>query len=339
MEPNHLNNQGLTNMFKHHYNALTAENSMKPQYMWPTRDNRTFGGADALVDWAEQNNIYVIGHTLVWHDQSPPWLNRAGNEVLTRQQAMENMKYYIDTVAGRYKGRLLAWDVVNEVFYNNVTDAQLAQGWRGGLRSVDLSPTDPGSAWYRAFANGAAAGEDGSDYIYYSFVFTRLADPTAILYYNDFNEEFPNKREAIARMVEELNERWRNDERYDDRLLIEGICMQSHYNQDTNLSDVRASIERFIRTGAKVSITELDITIGSSRGNEYLNAAEERRQADMYRQLFGYYLEFSDNIERVSFWGKADNMSWRGDRHPLIFDRRFRAKEAFHAIVDTAGNR
>jgi GH35 family endo-1,4-beta-xylanase len=200
--------------------------------------------------------------------------------------------------------------------------------------------------WYDAFANGATGDECGSDYIYYSFRFARMYT-NAYLYYNDFNEEGPAKREAIATMVEELNERWRNDPLYDGRLLIDRIGMQSHHHLDqwaTNFDYIRPTIQRFIETGATLSVTELDVTIGGQGGNHPatlpapLTHEQQVRLAEVYGRLFSYYLEFSDYIYRVSLWGKADDHSWRSWGHPLLFDGNHEAKEAFWAVIEATAN-
>jgi endo-1,4-beta-xylanase len=226
ISPHETANDELTEMFRHHYNAVTAENAMKPMYIAPQSGVFNFAQADTIVDWAEQNNITMIGHTLVWHGQSSPWLNQNADGLpLTRTEAQTNMESFIREYAGRYSGRIHSWDVVNEVFR---TDNIFSVDWRNHLRRNEANPSAR-SHWYMAYANGADvdAGESGADYIFDAFRFARLYDPHAILYYNDYNEEIPAKRDAIARMVEDLNNQWRNHENYDGRLLIEGIGMQS----------------------------------------------------------------------------------------------------------------
>jgi endo-1,4-beta-xylanase len=340
----------------HHFNAVTAEDYMKVDQLLssnvPGTWNWNWSRADEIVNFAEANDMAMIGHTLVWHSQSRLWLTgRPGAGLLTRQEAVANMRTYINTVAGRWAGRIYAWDVVNEVFTTSVSQSawNANPDWRAHLRRDGVDLNNPNySRWYDAFANGATGNQCGSDFIYYAFRFTRLADPNAILYYNDFNEEQPGKREAIAQMVEQLNQRWTRDPAYDGRLLVERIGMQGHYHLDqwaTNLGNVRTAIERFARTGAGISITELDITIGGQGGNHPatlsapLTAAQQQRQADAYARVFRYIMEFVDYIERVSFWGMADNRSWRAWGHPTLFDGNGTAKLAFHAVTAAAPQR
>lgn len=342
IEPNQIENADTTAMFKHHYDVITAENSMKPDSLSKEKGIYNFENADKLVAWAKDNGIKVHGHTLVWHAQSAPWLTTAEDgSPLTRAQAKANMEDYINNVAGHYAGKVISWDVVNEAFLPGVST--IPANWKDVLRKYEDDGN--GSPWYQAYQNGADAskGEDGSDYLYDAFVFTRLADPEAVLYYNDFNETEAGKREAIALMVEELNEKWKSDERNTEpnRLLVEGIGMQAHYwTGDLQASDVEASIQRFIESGAKVSVSELDIPHGDYMTYKQRASAptkeEEEMQAELYRQLFEIYIKYSDNIERVTFWGKADSQSWRFEGYPLLFDKNFAAKQAYFAVMDVA---
>lgn len=344
MEPVQTGDDKTTAMFKHHYNVVTSENAMKPVNMTTAKGEYKFDQADLLINWAEENGLLVHGHTLVWHSQSAQWLTMNQDRTpLTREEAKANMEEYINTVAGRYAGRLISWDVVNEAFKTSVS--QVPSNWRDALRKAEDSD---GSPWYQAYANGADAskGEDGSDYIYDAFVLARLADSNAVLYYNDFNETEAGKREAIAMMVEELNEKWKTDERntQPERLLIEGIGMQAHYwTYDFSASNIEASIKRFIETGVEISVSELDIPLGFYNNYRQRTEAptkeEELMQADLYRQAFEIYKKYSGSIARVTLWGKADPQSWRFEGYPLMFDKNFAAKEAYFAVMGVAADK
>jgi endo-1,4-beta-xylanase len=357
-----LNPRGVIDMYLHHYASVTAENAMKVNaisggsHATVRPNNLHLGGARTMVNFAEQHGLYMVGHTLVWHSQSAPWLYRSAltGEYLTRAEAKENMRWFIEQYAGYFEGRIHAWDVTNEVFTNG----------GGGNREGDSpegSPIYPASTWqralrnyvpwYRAFANGAdfEAGERAYDYIYYAFVFARRYAPSALLIYNDFNEEAPLKRNAMATMVEYMNERWRNDSENNpaygnpphpeyERLLIEVIGMQGHYNDGTNMENIRESIERFIETGARIHVTELDINFRTGvPENGIMTETQLMRQAEKYAQLFAWYREFSDYIDRITFWGREDGTSWRSGGAPLHFDRFYRAKPSFWAVYDPDG--
>lgn len=336
MEPHQTRDDEITAMYNHHYNVVSAENSMKPMYISPRKGVYNFTNADMLIDWAQSNGIAVHGHTLIWHSQSSNWVNRdESGKPLTREEAKANMEDYINNVAGHFKGKVVSWDVVNEAFHGG---SAVSKDWRTALRKG--SNDSQTSYWYLAYENGADAskGESGADYIYDAFVFTRLADPDAILFYNDFNENEGWKREAMAMMAEELNNQWKTDPRNTepDRLLIEVLGMQSHYwTANLNVSTVDATIARFVEAGVKVAITELDIPIGSY-GNYTAEPTEEdyQKQAQLYAQLFQIYKKYAEDIERITFWGKIDPQSWRAQGNPLIFDKFFAAKPAFDAVVD-----
>jgi len=329
-------------MFVYHFNSVTAENHHKPDFIAgsgldPTAWN--FETQDLIVEFAMDNNLAMVGHTLIWHTQSPLWLTNVPGttEPLTRADAMENMRLYISTIAGRYSGRMQAWDVLNEAFTTSVYT--FSGDWRNHLRT-DTYLGDNDARWYDAFANGAVGDEAGYDYIFYAFYFARMYDPHATLFYNDFNEEQPGKRDAIAYMVEDMNERWANHPDYDGRLLIEGIGLQSHHHLDqwaTNFDNIRPALERFAQTGAVLAITELDITVGTQTNPSIpLTAEQEARQAEYFARVFGYFIEFADYIERVTFWGKTDTQSWRAWGSPVIFSGNFEAKGSFFAIIDQA---
>jgi GH35 family endo-1,4-beta-xylanase len=346
-----MDNPAVREQFLHQYNAITAENQQKPSSILPEQPNFNtstwnWGPSDAAVNFANENNIYMVGHTLVWHEQSYPWLSTAANgNPLTRAQAISNMETYINAVVGRYKGRIDAWDVTNEVINDwfNINTWNANPDWRHHARN--------NVPWYLAFANGASAGECGTDYIYYAFRFARLADPSALLIYNDFNEDEPGKREAIAQMIEQLNQRWQNDPLYDGRLLIEAIGMQSHYQINyTSLDNVRASLRRFIQTGVRIHVSELDVKYGSIDFNDpnyavvnRLTPAQLQQQADMYKNLFAIYMEFSDYIDRVSIWGMSDDWSWLASAAPTLYtldaNGNFVPKHAFWGILELVGIR
>jgi len=361
--------------FLHHFNAITAENHHKPDaiagpgsnLVRPAPEDFNFAQTDAIVEWAIENDITLVGHAFVWHSQSPNWMfrttNAAGQIVpLTRAEARDNMEFYIRTLSEHFAaqgtlGAFYSWDVANEVIvsgggsWGGPLNDWNAGDWRTQLR------TD--SPWYLAYDNNLdpQPGDHASDFIYDAFVFARRYFPYSILYYNDYNEEVPAKRNAIGQMVEQLNERWAYDmennpeavpagEPYTGRLLVEGIGMQSHYHMGgwtTNINNVRPAIERFVAATGRVSITELDLTVFFHGGTTPPRPTDQipayfAAQADVYARLFGYYLEFADYIPRVSIWGLADHQSWRAVGLPVLFDSNFDPKPAFHAILDVAAN-
>ncbi|GMK37453.1 hypothetical protein PCCS19_05070 [Paenibacillus sp. CCS19] len=339
MEPAQTTDATLTAMYEKQYNVVTAENAMKPENLLrnissasdlsdPSKYN--FAGSDQIVQWAEDHNQSIHGHTLVWHSQTPAFINTGASG--TRVAAKANMETFINNVIAHFdSSNLISWDVVNEAFDDNTAKFD-GSDWRTGLRT--------GSPWYTAYANGADAskGESGADYIYDAFAFAHLAqvqiDSTAKLYYNDYNETY--KYEEIAQMVEDLNAQWEQDARYDGRKLIEGIGMQSHFwinsKPDVNVQEVERAIKRFVETGARISVSELDIPY-SANNNYHLDEAKLAEQAQQYGTLFTIYKQYADSIDRVTFWGKADIQSWRGSGMPSLFDNSFRPKTAFWTVI------
>jgi endo-1,4-beta-xylanase len=308
------------------FNSLTAENDMKWQMIHPQPDRYNFNAADAYFEFADKHGMEVIGHTLVWHSQTPRWVfEGADGKPATREELLKRMRDHIQAVAGRYKGKVKGWDVVNEA---------LSDGGREILRD---------SPWRRII---------GDDFIDHAFRFAKEADPAAQLYYNDYGLEDPRKRANCVKLVKGLLER---------KVPIDGIGTQSHFHLERpSLADIEKTIEDFAALGLKVVVTELDIDVLPGRGpagnadvnrrergdattNPYaagLPAEIQEKLAKRYSDIFGIYLKHRDLIDRVTFWGLGDGHTWlngfpiRGrTNHPLLFDRELKPKPAFHAVI------
>ena len=397
---------GVTEGVLHHYNAVTAGNRHKPgvllsysqpnRWIWNWGNIGWAGDADGLVRFAEENDMAMIGHTLTWHGQSVAWLTTRtddqghplpGHPPVTREQAIYNMHRYISTVASRYRGQIYSWDVLNEVMWGQFQEWSQRRDWRHFIRRGEghrgdaeiphggFDPSARGnSQWYSAFANGAnrAAGECGTDFIYYAFKFARRYDPFAVLYYNDYNDEAPGKRDAIAAMVIDLNNRWAHDrennpeavaqgQQYNGRLLIEGIGMQAHYSVNRWTASgplnpqfynhVRTAINLYRATGARISITELDIALNvDATGNPLaqgvssigadatLSARQLEMQAQRYAELFRIWLENQDYIARITFWNINDYHCWIRHHQANHVDRNWNIKPAWTAVMETLRN-
>jgi len=362
------------NLLRRHFNILTAEDEMKPDFI----NVNNFGQfnwtrADRIVDFAETQGMRMHGHTLVWHSQSPWWLNQVspGGEPIDRDNAIGNLVTHIETVMRHFGDSVESWDVLNEVFGSWFGGTVTANNWRDFLRNYPSGQT--GTPWRRAIGVHPHDTHDPNRYCYIWISFTtarRIADEidvaagrplgTMILYYNDYNEEAPSKREAIFFMVREMNQRFAAQN--NGRILIDAIGMQAHYHRGgvggavtdsyqwvTDVSNVRNALERFASLIGQgllryVSITELDITVGNT-GNDQggnvnrpagtpLTAAQARAQAIMYAQLFQIFRNNSASIRRISFWGIDDPSSWRHRGSPHLWDGNLRPKEAFWAVAD-----
>jgi len=232
---------------------------------------------------------------------------------------MNRLADHIQVTAGHFAGQVYSWDVVNEA----IGDSPSFLNWRNSIRQSDL---------WKSFKQGAAEGESGADYIDFAFRQAREADPGAVLYYNDYGLDNSVKARTVAAMVKELNEAWLAEG--NDRLLIEGIGMQGHYNLTTSPEAVDKSIKLFADLGVMISITELDITTG---GGDELSEADELKQAAQYAELFKVFKANADAIERVTFWGLDDGSSWRASNYPLLFHSDLSPKQAWFAVADPEG--
>ncbi len=327
INPADLNNAAKYDFIKFHYNALTPENATKPDSVWPNASGQpNFTSADNMLAKVNADGFYTIGHALAWHNQSAGWPPKD----LNHEEAKDSLERYISTVAGHFNenNKFDAWDVVNEAFRDNPENPT---DWRNALRS-GINPMERPSRWFEAYANGG----NGWDYMYDSFVFAREAAPDSTLYYNDFNdEELPNKAIAIASMVKELNAKYAKEHpEANGRKLIEGIGIQGHYNTRLNVDNLEEVLKIYSETGSEISVTELDVQLNGTTANILPAEAELKEQATVYAKLFMLYKKYSDSIERVTFWGVADNNSWRASGHPQPFDSNRAPKEAYWAIIN-----
>jgi endo-1,4-beta-xylanase len=341
----------LTNI-KVQYDILTPENCMKPQSLHPWETFYDFGTADSLVDWCQQNGVKVWGHTLGWHSQTAPWFFQKENpvteettkppvrtkmkwdpnaprltmdeywrrsikgEMASSEVALKRLESHIKTVVGRYKGRIIGWDVFNE----SIADS-------GDCKTENLRTF----SWYQVA---------GPKVLTLAFKWAHEADPKAKLYYNDYNIEqgaVENKGKHASSMV--LLKRL-----IAEGAPITGVGIQGHWHLDTNLADVEKAIENYKSLGLKVSITELDVTatgdnsgaFGVRQGDKTIPKENYQKQAEVYKKLFGIFMRHSDVIERVTFWGISDTRSWRWGQDALLFNGQLKPKPAFKAVIDAS---
>ena len=302
---------------KKHFNSIVAENCMKSMYLQPKEGEFFFEEADKFVAFGEENDMFIIGHCLIWHSQAPDWFftDDKGNDV-SRDVLIERMRNHITTIVTRYKGRINGWDVVNESILDDGS-------WRE-------------SKFYTII---------GEEFMDLAFQFAHAADSDAELYYNDYNEWHTGKRESIVRMIKSFQEKG---------IRIDAIGMQGHIGMDyPSLEEYQATIDDYTATGVKVMITELDMSaLPRPRQNVGANVAdvEEYRQevnpyvdglpdsvsaewTQRFEDYFTLFLNNQDKITRVTLWGVTDGDSWKNDfpmkgrtDYPLLFDREYNAK-------------
>ena len=292
-----------------HFNSITAGNEMKPESVLRGPGSYDFTVADAFVDFAKRNNIAIRGHTLVWHNQTPDWFFKDANgNFLKKEELLKRLKNHIYTVVGRYKGKIYAWDVVNEAI-----DESQPDGYRR-------------SNWYNIC---------GPEYIEKAFIWAHEADPQAKLFYNDYNTEIPQKRMFIYNMIKKMKSKG---------IPVHGVGLQCHINVDNpSVEEIEETIKLFSTIPKlEIQITELDMSFyqwGSSV--YYVEPSREMllKQAKKYYDLFNLFKKYKNVINSVTFWGLKDDYSWlRGvfnkPDFPLLFDEYYDGKPAFWALID-----
>jgi endo-1,4-beta-xylanase len=303
---------------KANYNVITPENCMKPQPTHPSEGTYNWTTPDAMVKWCQDNNIKVWGHTLAWHGQTGNWFFQPGadGQAVTRELVMARLENHILTVVGRYKGRVMGWDVVNEA---------INDGGAGGMENLR------NSSWYRTI---------GPDFLTLAFKWAHEADPDAQLYYNDYNIE----QGAVQGRGKHASSMLLLKRLIKEGAPINGVGIQGHWSLNINLADIEKAIADYESLGLKVSISELDVTVSGSNsgafptggGGANVSAEDFQRQAQVYGNLFEIFNRHSQSISRVTFWGTNDRRSWRSRQKPLIFDGQLQPKPAVQAILDVA---
>ncbi|MGB9485513.1 MAG: endo-1,4-beta-xylanase [Terriglobia bacterium] len=312
---------------KAQFDSISPENVLKWEMVHPEPGRYDFDLPDKYVAFGGKNHMFIIGHTLVWHHQTPKWVfeDAKGNPV-DREALLKRMREHIQAVVGRYKGRVHGWDVVNEALDDD-----------GTLRQTP---------WLKII---------GEDYIAKAFEFAHEADPKAELYYNDFSLENEAKRNGAIELIRKLRAHGAP---------VTGVGLQGHYKIDwPSVDQLDAAIAAFAKLGVKVMITELDIDVlppaMQYRGadisanvelqpklNPYTSGLPDSVQqalANRYNELFRVFLKHRGVLSRVTFWGVTDAGSWLNNwpvrgrtSYPLLFDRDGRPKPAFYAVIKAA---
>ena len=285
-----------------HFNSVTAENAMKPANLQPLEGRFEFAGADAIVDFASRRGMRVRGHTLLWHEETPAWFWRgADGRPAPREVVLTRLRAHITAVVSRYRGRVYAWDVVNEVVH------PLGSGCLRDTR------------WLQVV---------GPDYIEHAFRYAHEADPGARLFVNDFETTDPAKRRCLIDLVRDLRARG---------VPVHGMGHQLHIDLDRPaVGEVDETLGLFAALGVENHVTELDMSVAASA----LPAAERlARQAERYAALFEVFVRHPD-VTAVSFWGLSDAHTWLNAKRtpgnldePLLFDARQGPKPAYFAIT------
>lgn len=302
-------------LIKREFNSLTSENAMKMEAIHPKENVYFWKDADAIVQFAIANKMKVRGHNLCWHQQTPDWMFKDANgEPVEKAVLLSRLKKHIHAVVSRYKGKIYAWDVVNEAIDDN-NDKFLRE-----------------SAWFKIC---------GEDFIFKAFEYAHEADPKAQLFYNDYGIEKPGKRERTYNLLKKL---------LAAKIPVHGVGIQGHWSihEDFN-QDLRKAIRLFSSLGLKVQITELDISVHhhkevSAPPNGAVAAITPEatlKQIEQYKKVFQVMRDYRNVITGLTFWNVSDRSSWldnfpvKGRKdYPLLFDQHLQRKEAYWQVVE-----
>ncbi|RDV14711.1 1,4-beta-xylanase [Pontibacter diazotrophicus] len=323
------NDAQAISLIQEQFNTISPENLLKWESVHPKPDTYNFEPADNFVALGEQHDMFVVGHTLVWHNQTPDWVfeDEQGNPV-SKEVLLKRMEDHINAVAGRYSGKIDGWDVVNEALNDD-----------GTLRK---------SKWHEII---------GEEYLEKAYEFARKAAPNAELYYNDYNMWKPAKRDGAILLVRNLQAKG---------IKVDGIGMQGHWGVQDNsptLEQIEEAIVAYSELGVKVMITELDIDVLPNPSNRQgadidatfefdekynvyttgLPDSVEQQLTKRYTDIFNLFRKHNDKISRVTFWGVTDNDSWLNNwpirgrtSYPMLFDRQYQPKPAYNAVLEAA---
>ncbi|WP_125721740.1 endo-1,4-beta-xylanase [Flavobacterium ustbae] len=307
-------------LIKREFNAITAENIMKSMFTHPQKDKYDFTLSDKFVAYGEKNKMFIHGHTLIWHSQLAPWMEKISDS--TEMKAF--MKDHIITIVSKYKGKINSWDVVNEALNED-----------GTLRkSVFLNTL-------------------GEKYLVDAFKLAAKADPNVDLYYNDYNIEEPAKRAGAIALIKKIKAEGGKV----DGVGIQGHWrLESPSLEEIEKSILEYSALGIKVAFTELDITVLpnpwdlkgaDVN-QNFEGNPKMNPYPEKlpdsvqnKLAERYASIFKLFLKHKDKISRVTFWGVHDKQSWLNDwpikgrtNYPLLFDTELKHKKAYNSVLE-----
>lgn len=287
------------------FNSITVESSLNFRAVHPEKDKWTFKKADAIVDFALKNNMRVHGSTLLYPADSmmPVWIKNFKGD---RKAWIKVLEDHIQTVVTHFKGRIKAWDVCNEAIKDN-----------GELRN---------NIWLRNI---------GEDYIGLAFTFAHRADPDALLFYNDYGQEFGGKKmDKIMSLVEQAKNAGTH---------VDGLGFQMHTVLRITVDKIAKNLARAAASGLKIYISELDVSVRYQKPNLFdLDKSLAQQQGDKVKAIVQAYM---DNVPRsqqygITTWGVGDGDSFWNVRaksnrydYPLLFDIFYNPKPAYRGFL------
>lgn len=292
------------------FNCVTAENCMKSEVISPKKGIFDFVLADQFVQYAQKHNLTIIAHAPIWHSQCAKWIcHNEDGSLVTKEQLKENLRLYINTVYGHFRGKIKGYDVVNEAIEDD-----------GSYRNSDF---------YKIM---------GEEFIDWAFQCAQEADPNTELYYNDYSMAEPGKRATVVKMIQRLKSKG---------IRIDAVGLQTHIGMDfPDFKEYEKSIKAFVEAGVDVQLTETDMSIlpnpytGADVSTRFdytpekdpykngITADQLKPWQKRFKELFAIINKYSKNVKRVTFWGITDASSWKNDfpikgrtDYPLPFDR------------------
>ena len=323
-------------LLSQHFNSITPENEMKYQSVEPEEGKFTFGQIDRIFEAGRKLGIKVRAHAPVWHNQTGDWMYKDGDKPASPELIYERIDAHSKAVCERFNGDVYAWDVVNEAARDD---------FDGRVGESDVYRD---SDYYRICGDG---------FIEAAFRSMDKYSPDAQLFYNDYNECDPVKRERIVRLIRTLQEKG---------CRIDGFGMQQHYFNEPDYDELKRSIEIYAGLGLRLHITELDISLMATLGHvehrlkpgdpgfkEYIEAAMHptpeklAKINDIYVKLFEVYRSYADVIDCVTTWGVADDYTWldffgmkpgspKIKQYPLLFNEQLEPKPCVSKLIEAA---
>jgi len=314
-----LENKDGENVVNRHFSSLTAENSMKFGLIHPAEDHFDWEETDFVANYARKNGFVMRGHTMLWHNQNPPWLFLDGEQTVSKTKLFKRLEDHIIAVSQRYKDIVYSWDVVNEAIDTD-------KGDENNMRQTD---------WYKI------CGKE-----IYDFAFKKMRElcPDAKLFYNDYNNEYGEKLESTIRFLSSM---------LDAGIPVDGIGLQAHwYYNFPDEKIIRNAIECYSKLGLEIEFTEVDVSAyvwSEARDKaDFLSAMPQDRikeQAKRYMDLFLITCDYP-NIKNITTWGVADNHTWLDNfpvkerkNWPLLFDEQYREKQIVADLLEAGMKR
>lgn len=351
-------------LLKKHFNQITAENDTKWQLIHPREgaDGYDFSPTDALVNFGHTNNMQVVGHTLVWHSQTPNWVFAGTNPPPPTATNQAPAPRATDTNTntpgtspperrgfgagfggggfGRYNGPRASRDELLQRMRDHIHT--VVGRYKGRIQVWDVvNEALADGQGTNVLRNSLWSEIIGPDFIAKAFQYAHEADPKAVLRYNDYGLENPAKRKRLIALIKELQTQ---------KVPIHAIGSQAHVNVSTTFETMDQSLSEIATLGLPIHITELDVNsaTGGQRGfgaNVADNAATtqgglvndaDKKLAEAYSGIFRAFVKHRDTVKMVTFWGVNDAVSWRAQGKPLLFDGENKPKAAFDAVIAVA---